>query len=90
MSEVNVNSAGNILFLVCSPCEKAKEKDFGVKIGGRTRIGWYEPIVPDGQLAKWFAKHSRCGGRANPDHFVLAHSYTRNHDQTVKLKAVAT
>jgi len=80
-------SEGNILFLVCQPCEQAKEKDFGVKLAGRTRIGYYDPMVPPKQLAAWFMKHAKCGGRTNPDHYVLAHSFPRDHDQT-SLKAV--
>ena len=72
---------GNILFLVCTPCEKAGAKDFGVKLAGRTQRSWYEHMVPGKQLDAWFHKHSKCGGRCNPDHFVLAHSFTRNHDQ---------
>ncbi len=78
---------GNILFLVCSPCEKANQADFGVKLAGRTQRSWYEHMVPPKQLDAWLQKHRNCGGRLNPDHFVLAHSYERNHDQEV-LKAV--
>lgn len=74
-------SQGNILFLVCKPCEEAKEADFGVKLAGRTQIGWYEHLVPTKQFDAWLNKHRRCGGRGKPDHFVLAHSFTPNHDQ---------
>lgn len=80
-------SEGNVLFLVCTPCEKAKEPDFGVKIAGRTRIGFYDPMVPSKQLASWFMKHAKCGGRTNPDHFQLGHMFERDHDQS-SLKAV--
>jgi hypothetical protein len=83
---VNGSEKGNILFLVCKPCEQANEKDFGVKLAGRTQISWYEHLVPTKQLDAWFQKHRKCGGRTDPDHFVLAHSYPRNHDQDV-LKA---
>jgi hypothetical protein len=72
---------GNILFLVCRPCEQAEEKDFGVKLCGRTRIGYYEHLVPERQFDAWLMKHRKCGGRDKPDHFVLAHSYIPNHDQ---------
>lgn len=74
-------SKGNILFLVCKPCEEAKEADFGVKLAGRTQIGWYEHMVPGKQLDVWLNKHRNCAGRGKPDHFVLAHSYIPNHDQ---------
>ena len=78
---------GNIIFLVCLPCEKANKPDFGVKLAGRLERGFYEHLVPQKQLDNWFAMHSKCGGRGNPDHYVLAHSYNRNHDQD-KIKAV--
>lgn len=80
-------SEGNILFLVCQPCEQAGEADFGVKLAGRTRIGYYDPMVPPKPLATWFMKHAKCGGRTNPDHYVLAHMFDRNADQQ-SLKAV--
>jgi hypothetical protein len=72
---------GNILFLVCQPCEQANKADFGVKLAGRVKRGYYEHLVPTKQFDAWLGKHSKCGGRTNPDHFVLAHSYNRNHDQ---------
>lgn len=72
---------GNILFLVCKPCEEAKEADFGVKLAGRTQIGWYAHLVPGKQLDAWLSKHRNCAGRGKPDHFVLAHSFTPNYDQ---------
>jgi hypothetical protein len=72
---------GNILFLVCQPCEKTGEDDYGVKIAGRTRIGFYDPMCPPKELSKWFMKHAKCAGRTNPDHFVLAHLQERDHDQ---------
>lgn len=83
-------SEGNILFLVCQACEKANEPDFGVKLAGRTRIGYYDPMVPPKELAKWFMKHAKCGGRTNPDHYQLAHLLARNHDQESLKAAVHT
>lgn len=80
-------SEGNILFLVCQACEKTNEPDFGVKLAERSRIGFYDPIVPPKDFAKWLMKHARCGGRTNPDHFQLAHLFERNADQH-DLKAV--
>lgn len=74
-------SKGNILFLVCKSCEEAHERDFGVKLAGRSQIGWYEHMVPDKQLDAWLNQHRNCAGRGKPDHFVLAHSYPPNHDQ---------
>jgi len=76
-----VTQKGNILFLVCKPCEEAKEADFGVKLAGRTQIGWYAHLVPGKQLDAWLSKHRNCAGRGKPDHFVLAHSFTPNYDQ---------
>jgi hypothetical protein len=72
---------GNVLFLVCRPCEQAQQPDYGVKLAGRTRIGFYDPLVPPKPLAAWLMKHAKCGGRTNPDHFMLAHQFERNHDQ---------
>lgn len=80
-------SEGNILFLVCTPCEQGGEKDFGVKLAVRSHIGYYEPLVPSKDLAKWFMKHAKCAGRTNPDHYQLAHLFERDHDQD-SLKAV--
>jgi len=77
MSESN----GNILFVVCTPCEKQKLPDYGVKIAIRSRVGFYEPHTPHNEQSKWFTKHAKCGGRANPDHFQLAHLFPRNADQ---------
>lgn len=74
-------SEGNILFLVCKPCEEAKSTDFGVKLAERSTRGWYEHLVPTKQLDAWLQIHSRCGGRTGPDHFCLAHLHPRNHDQ---------
>lgn len=72
---------GNILFLVCKPCEEANEPDFGVKLAGRSQIGWYEHMVPTKQFDAWLNKHRNCAGRGKPDHFVLAHAQAQNHDQ---------
>jgi hypothetical protein len=80
-------SEGNILFMICQPCEQANQPDFGVKLAERSRIGFYEPLVPPKEFAKWLMKHARCGGRTNPDHFQLAHLFERNSDQR-DLKAV--
>jgi hypothetical protein len=80
-------SEGNILFLVCKPCEEANQPDFGVKLAARTRIGYYDPMVPPKELAKWFMKHAKCAGRTSPDHYQLAHMFERDHDQQ-SLKAV--
>ena len=73
--------SGNALYLVCQPCEQANQDDFGVKLAQRSTIGWYEHEVPPKQFDAWLAKHKRCGGRGNPDHFILAHVQPRNHDQ---------
>jgi hypothetical protein len=73
--------SGNILFLVCGPCEKANKPDFGAKVAGRLPRGYYEHLIPTKQLDNWFARHAKCGGRTNPDHFKLGYSYTLNHDQ---------
>lgn len=78
---------GNGMFWVCVPCLKNNEKEHGIMAAGRTRAGYYECAAPDNQIDAWFGKHSKCGGRANPDHFKLALSYEANHDQQ-KLKAV--
>lgn len=80
-------SEGNVLFLVCQPCEQARNADFGVKLAERSRVGFYDPLVPPKDFAKWLMKHSKCGGRTNPDHFQLGHLYERNADQH-DLKAV--
>lgn len=80
-------SEGNILFLVCQACEKANQPDFGVKLAERSRIGYYDPLVPPKEFGKWLMKHAKCGGRTNPDHFQLAHLFERNSDQR-DLKAV--
>ena len=74
-------SGGNILFLVCGPCEQANEKDFGVKLCERGVITWYEPLVPPKQFKDWLAKHSKCAGRYKPDHFRLALLREPNYDQ---------
>lgn len=79
---------GNALFLVCVPCSDSNQKDYGVRLGERSRVGYYESSVPNKQLDNWFMKHAKCGGRANPDHFKLAMLLNPNHDQQVKLKAV--
>ena len=73
---------GNIMFVVCLPCQQAHEKDFGLKLAGRTRRSWYGLLAPVKTIEGWFQKHSKCGGRTGPDHFALAHSYERNYDQT--------
>ena len=72
---------GNILFLVCSICLEGREEGYGVKLAERSRVGWYEPLVPKDQLTAWLANHRACGGRENPDHFQLAYLQTVNGDQ---------
>lgn len=72
---------GQIMFLVCAPCEAAGEKDFGVKLYGRSRIGWYQALAPQNQVEQWLMKHAKCGGKGKPDHWRLGFSYPLNHDQ---------
>lgn len=79
---------GNDIYLVCEPCQKANENDFGVKLAGRTQRSWYSHVVPNKHFDQWLEKHRNCGGRGNPDHFVLAHRFGRNHDQTTLEAAV--
>lgn len=73
---------GNLMILVCKPCQQAGEKDFGVKLAVRSRIGWYEHLVPSKQFDNWLAHHAKCGGRTNPDHFGLGYSFGLDHDQS--------
>lgn len=79
---------GNVLFLICQPCEKAGNADFGVKLAARTKIGWYESLVPNKQFDKWLGKHRKCAGRGHPDHFMFAHQFERDHDQEAVQEAV--
>jgi hypothetical protein len=79
---------GNSLFLVCVPCEQADEPDYGVLMAERSHIGWYEHRVPTKQFDAWLAKHRKCGGRNNPDHFALAHLRGRNADQLPDLNPI--
>ena len=72
---------GNLLFLVCQPCEQENEADFGIKLAERSKIGWYEHKAPTKAFDAWLSKHRKCGGRAGPDHFILAHLHAKNHDQ---------
>lgn len=72
---------GNILFLICVPCEQTNEPDLGVKLCGRTHRGYYEHLVPTNQFDTWLMKHRACGGRTNPDHFKLALRFQPDHDQ---------
>lgn len=81
-------ATGNELFLVCSPCEKNSEKDFGVKLASRSARGWYQHEIPTKQFDSWLQAHSKCGGRGHPDHFVLAHRFVKDSDQ-IKDKEVA-
>ena len=76
-----MTAQGNILFIVCQPCQEANEADFGIKVAGRTNIGWYAQEAPTKVLNAWFGKHRNCAGRGHPDHFVLAHMSERDHDQ---------
>lgn len=73
---------GNIIFLVCDPCQKANEADFGAKIAGRTQRGYYATMIPGKQMNNWLAKHAKCGGRTNPDHFRLGYQQAQNADQS--------
>ena len=73
---------GNVIFLVCDPCQKAGEQDFGAKIAGRTQRGYYAAMIPGKQLNNWLAKHAKCGGRTNPDHFRLGYNQVQNADQS--------
>ena len=80
---------GNALVLVCQPCEQADEPDFGVRMAERSEVGWYEHSVPTKQFDAWLAKHRKCGGRNNPDHFILAHLHGRNADQMPDVNPIA-
>ena len=86
--------SGNTLLIVCEPCMKATESDYGFKLAGRNLLGCYQPYGPaqaTKQLTAWLKKHSRCGGKGHPDHFVLAHAGERDYDQPKpKLIEVAT
>ncbi len=75
-------SKGNILFLVCGPCQQKDEPDFGVKMAGRTQRGFYAAMVPEKQFTNWLQKHSKCGGRTHPDHFKLGYLSPQDHDQS--------
>lgn len=79
---------GNTLFLVCKPCQEKGENDFGVKLAGRSQRSYYVNIVPTKEFNAWLAKHSRCGGRTNPDHFNLGYLQTPNADQSELQAAV--
>ena len=81
-------SQGNILFLICRPCEQAKQPDFGVKLAGRTQRGYYSHLVPSKQLDNWLMQHRQCGGRTGPDHFQLGYLAPHNHDQSELAAAV--
>jgi hypothetical protein len=80
--------SGNALFLVCVPCEKANEADYGVRLAERTKIGWYEPSAPSREFSAWLSKHRRCAGSNHPDHFMLAHLKDRDHDQMPDVRPV--
>lgn len=81
MSEL-AGKNGNVIFLVCKPCQQAGEEDFGVKICGRTQRSYYAAMVPNKQLDNWLRQHSKCGGRTNPDHFHLGYLQAQNADQS--------
>ena len=72
---------GQIMFLICNSCEQSGEKDFGIKLYGRSRIGWFTALAPQNQVEQWLMKHAKCGGRGKPDHFSLGLSFPRDHDQ---------
>lgn len=76
--------SGNFMFIVCEPCSKTNEADFGFKLATRDIIGGYSPFGPakhTQQLTAWFHKHRTCGGKGHPDHFLLAHAQNRDYDQ---------
>lgn len=76
--------SGNILFLVCGPCEKANKPDFGFKLAKREIIGHYDvfgPALATKNLQAWLGKHAGCAGKGHPDHFALAHLSKMNSDQ---------
>ena len=73
---------GNVLFLVCKPCQEKGEADFGVKLAGRTQRGYYAGLVPPKQFNNWLRQHAKCGGRTNPDHFNLGYLQAQNGDQS--------
>lgn len=75
-------SNGNVLFLVCKPCQEKGEADFGVKLAGRTHRGYYASMVPPKQFNNWLIQHAKCGSRTNPDHFNLGYLHTQNSDQS--------
>lgn len=77
-------SSGNSIYLVCSPCSNANEKDFGFKLAERGIIGAYQvfgPKIASAQLGIWLSKHRLCGQKNQPDHFKLAHLHQPNEDQ---------
>jgi hypothetical protein len=80
MSEL-AGQNGNVIFLVCKPCQQTGEKDFGVKLAGRSQRSWYTHMVPSKQFDNWLHQHARCGGRTNPDHFQLGYLQVQNADQ---------
>ena len=69
------------MVLVCKPCQQTNEPDFGLKLGVRTKLGFYEHFAPSKEMDKWFGKHRKCGKRGEPDHFSLGYSHGQNHDQ---------
>lgn len=75
-------SNGNVLFLVCKPCQEANAADFGVKLAGRSQRSYYQAMVPTKQLNNWLTQHAKCGGRTNPDHFNLGYLQPQNADQS--------
>jgi hypothetical protein len=74
-------TVGNVLFLICSPCEQANEPDFGIKLAARTQRGYYEHQIPAKQMDAWLMQHRACAGRTSPDHFKLAMRFQPDHDQ---------
>ncbi len=79
---------GNLIFVVCKPCEEKNEPDFGAKLAVRSQRGWYEQMIPTRQLNAWFEQHRNCGGRGHPDHFVMALGFEKDHDQKALEQAV--
>lgn len=72
---------GNVLFLICAPCEQSNQPDFGIKLAARSHRGYYEHQIPSKQMDAWLMQHRACAGRTEPDHFKLAMRFTPNHDQ---------
>lgn len=83
---------GNLLFLVCTACEKSQAYDYGFKLAKREIIGAYDvfgPGLATKNLQAWLRKHAGCAGKGHPDHFALAHMQQPNWDQPKKESLLA-